>query len=284
MVRRYQPPSQTWRTFLRNHIGQIVAADFFVVPIATYRLLFVLVLLAHDRGRISHDTGRNVEIGGQIDFPVSTASAQASDVGARASSSHAGGTRVLPDRRPHIPGRVGCSSREAVWSMRTQDDHWRGRSTCRAGDDRRALPVRAPSVLDYGQLLFAARREGGRPTLRPMAYGHPSCTNPIMRVGSTKSKSTFRSSSAKRLPRMKERPATPCGCFSAAATRTIGVRPAAETESIYHRSPGIDRVRPGSRPTRLPGHLACRKPASSASSPSTWVRGSCKVPLEFIRD
>jgi putative transposase len=32
MGRRRQPPSQTWRTFLRNHIGQVVAADFFVVP------------------------------------------------------------------------------------------------------------------------------------------------------------------------------------------------------------------------------------------------------------
>lgn len=54
MRRRRQPPSQTWRTFLDNHIGQIVAADFFVVPTATYRLLFVLVLLAHDRRRIRH--------------------------------------------------------------------------------------------------------------------------------------------------------------------------------------------------------------------------------------
>src|SRR2546427_8889060 len=54
MIRRRQPPSQTWRTFLGNHIGQIVAADFFVVPTATYRLLFVLVLLAHDRRRIRH--------------------------------------------------------------------------------------------------------------------------------------------------------------------------------------------------------------------------------------
>jgi putative transposase len=54
MVRRRQPPSQTWRTFLRDHIGQIVAADFFVVPTATYRLLFVLVLIAHDRRRIKH--------------------------------------------------------------------------------------------------------------------------------------------------------------------------------------------------------------------------------------
>jgi hypothetical protein len=54
MVRRRQPPSQTWRTFLRNQIGQIAAADFFVVPTATYRLLFVLVILAHERRRVVH--------------------------------------------------------------------------------------------------------------------------------------------------------------------------------------------------------------------------------------
>jgi putative transposase len=54
MVRRRQPPSQTWRSFLSHHIGQIVAADFFVVPTATYRLLYVLIVLAHDRRRILH--------------------------------------------------------------------------------------------------------------------------------------------------------------------------------------------------------------------------------------
>src|SRR5882762_1189292 len=54
MVRRHQPPSQTWRTFLRNHIGQVMAADFFVVPTATCRLLFVLVILAHERRRVVH--------------------------------------------------------------------------------------------------------------------------------------------------------------------------------------------------------------------------------------
>ena len=54
MGRRHRPPSQTWRTFLENHVGQIVAADFFVVPTVTCRLLFVLVLLAHDRRRIRH--------------------------------------------------------------------------------------------------------------------------------------------------------------------------------------------------------------------------------------
>ena len=54
MVRGCQPPSQTWRTFLRQHIHQLVAADFVVVPTVTGRLLFVLILLAHDRRRIVH--------------------------------------------------------------------------------------------------------------------------------------------------------------------------------------------------------------------------------------
>lgn len=54
MVNRRRPPSQTWRTFLANHVGQVMAADFFVVPTATYRLLFVLVILAHERRRVVH--------------------------------------------------------------------------------------------------------------------------------------------------------------------------------------------------------------------------------------
>jgi putative transposase len=52
MVCHRRPPSQTWCTFLTNHTDQLMAADFFVVPTVTYRLLFVLVLLAHDRRRI----------------------------------------------------------------------------------------------------------------------------------------------------------------------------------------------------------------------------------------
>ncbi len=54
MARCQRPPSQTWRTFLANHIDQIAAADFFVVPTITYRLLFVLVILAHQRRRVTH--------------------------------------------------------------------------------------------------------------------------------------------------------------------------------------------------------------------------------------
>jgi len=54
MDRRARPPSQTWKTFLANHRGQVMAADFFVVPTVTYRLLFVLVILAHERRRVVH--------------------------------------------------------------------------------------------------------------------------------------------------------------------------------------------------------------------------------------
>jgi transposase InsO family protein len=54
LVRHRRPPSQSWRTFLANHVHQIMAADFFMVPTATGRLLFVLVMLAHHRRRVVH--------------------------------------------------------------------------------------------------------------------------------------------------------------------------------------------------------------------------------------
>jgi putative transposase len=52
--RRRRPPSQTWRTFLTNHVTSLVSLDFFTVPTVTGRVLFVLVLLAHHRRRIVH--------------------------------------------------------------------------------------------------------------------------------------------------------------------------------------------------------------------------------------
>jgi putative transposase len=45
-------PSPTWRTFLRNHALGIAAIDMFIVPSATFRLLFVMLILAHDRRKI----------------------------------------------------------------------------------------------------------------------------------------------------------------------------------------------------------------------------------------
>ena len=49
-----KPPSQTWRTFLKNHMPESAAMDFFVIPTATFQLLYGLVILEHDRRRIRH--------------------------------------------------------------------------------------------------------------------------------------------------------------------------------------------------------------------------------------
>ncbi len=54
MIRDRKPPSQTWRTFLENHSKDIIARDFFTVPTATFRVLFVLIVLSHDRREILH--------------------------------------------------------------------------------------------------------------------------------------------------------------------------------------------------------------------------------------
>jgi hypothetical protein len=43
MVKRCGPPSQGWRTFLRNHAPHIAAMDLFVVPTIGFDLLYVLV-------------------------------------------------------------------------------------------------------------------------------------------------------------------------------------------------------------------------------------------------
>jgi len=48
-VRHWKPPSQNWHTFPNNHTNDLVAANFFVVPTIAFRLLFVFVILAHDR-------------------------------------------------------------------------------------------------------------------------------------------------------------------------------------------------------------------------------------------
>ncbi len=54
MVRRPGPPSQSWRTFLRNHATETVAIDFLTVPTVTFRVLYVFVVLSLDRRRIVH--------------------------------------------------------------------------------------------------------------------------------------------------------------------------------------------------------------------------------------
>ena len=69
MVRHRKPPSPTWRSFLETyprlpislrsiehgaHVKDLVSIDFFTVPTATFRVLFVLLVLSHDRRRVVH--------------------------------------------------------------------------------------------------------------------------------------------------------------------------------------------------------------------------------------
>jgi len=63
-VGRYLPgrpkvPSPTWRSFLHNHLTNIAAIDMFVVATATFRLLYALIVLGHDRRspKIRHKSG-----------------------------------------------------------------------------------------------------------------------------------------------------------------------------------------------------------------------------------
>ena len=51
--RRPKPPSQTWRTFLKNHANKC-SIDFFTVPTAVFNILFVLVVLSHSRRKVVH--------------------------------------------------------------------------------------------------------------------------------------------------------------------------------------------------------------------------------------
>ena len=57
ILRHRRPPSQAWRAFLKNHENHakdLIALDFFTVPTATFRVLFVLIVLSHGRRRLVH--------------------------------------------------------------------------------------------------------------------------------------------------------------------------------------------------------------------------------------
>jgi len=51
-VRPRRPPSPAWRTFLKNHATELGALDFFTVPTVAFKVLFVLVVLAHARRKV----------------------------------------------------------------------------------------------------------------------------------------------------------------------------------------------------------------------------------------
>jgi len=54
MARYRKPPSQTWRTILENHVKQLVSVDVFLVSTVSFRILYVFIVLAHERRRVVH--------------------------------------------------------------------------------------------------------------------------------------------------------------------------------------------------------------------------------------
>jgi hypothetical protein len=80
MVRRRDPPSQGWRTFIRNHADGIAAMDLFVVPTISFRLLYGLLILGHGRrpilwfGVTAHPTARMDRKSGHGSMRVGTGS------------------------------------------------------------------------------------------------------------------------------------------------------------------------------------------------------------------
>jgi transposase InsO family protein len=59
-VRKYRPRTcrlrrdQTWKSFLQNHAKELISVDFFTVPTATFRVLYVFLVLAHERRKVLH--------------------------------------------------------------------------------------------------------------------------------------------------------------------------------------------------------------------------------------
>jgi hypothetical protein len=49
-----RPPARSWKIFLKNHVGEIIAVDFFTVPTIRLRVLFVFLVIEHQRGRVLH--------------------------------------------------------------------------------------------------------------------------------------------------------------------------------------------------------------------------------------
>src|SRR5438128_11744389 len=68
--KRPTPTSQTWRTFLTNHVPDLVSLDFFTVPTARLRVLFVFVVLAHDRRASSTSTLPSIPAAGWTAQPI----------------------------------------------------------------------------------------------------------------------------------------------------------------------------------------------------------------------
>ncbi len=79
MVRNPGPSSQTWQTFILDHMSEMVAIDFFTVHTATFKTIYVFVILSLQRRRVIHfnittnPTADWTSLQLILDFPFDTA-------------------------------------------------------------------------------------------------------------------------------------------------------------------------------------------------------------------
>ncbi len=149
-VEKYKPPrsglpSPTWRTFIDLHLKKLAAIDFFVVPAASFRVLFVFFVLAHDRRGVLHfnvtEHPTAQWTAGQIvaAFPFDIASSCLPRDGYRLYGDrvrrriHSVGidevvtARGSPWQRPHVERLIGRLLPELIHHATTIDAHHLGR-------------------------------------------------------------------------------------------------------------------------------------------------------------
>ena len=125
MIRRRNPPSQTWRTFLDNHVKTLVSVDFFTVPTIRFQVLYVFLVLAHDRRRIlhfgvtAHPTAEWTAQQLRETFPWETAPLSA----ARSRSDLRGGLCDAGEGDGHQTGALGTPVAVAASLHRAADRH-----------------------------------------------------------------------------------------------------------------------------------------------------------------
>jgi hypothetical protein len=146
MVRRRTPPSQTWRTFLDNHLKTLVSVDFFVLPTIRFQLLYVFLVLAHERRRIvhfavtAHPTAEWTAQQMREAFPWDNTAVPAA--GSR--SDLRPGLREASQGDGHQAGAVGATLTVATCLRGTCDRHYSSRVPGSLDRVHRAKPVPTP--------------------------------------------------------------------------------------------------------------------------------------------